>query len=114
MNKNLLFAFIVFISVCSCDCFKNVNGRVIDTSTLQPVDSVRISMYNKNHKLYYSEEKYYTDSSGTFNFLVMTGCFFSIPKLNLNFHKEGYEPAIEKYRSCCTDNDTIKLKPLDN
>jgi len=111
--KKLFLLSILLLILYSCDCIQHVQGYVIDSSTLQPIDSVELSRYYHKQNYYPLEVKTYTDSIGRFDYSAMTGGLFGCPKVRFYVVKSGYELYQKRYRSCCTDNDTIKLKRIE-
>lgn len=109
ITKRLLIISIVLVLIHSCDCIQHVQGYIVDSSNLQPIDSAEISRYYHKPRLYPYEQKNYTDSTGRFDYKTKTGGLFRCPKLQFYIVKPGFEIYKKRYQSCCTDNDTIKL-----
>jgi len=111
--KTITYLILIMLLSQSCDCLQHVQGYVVDSSTLQPIDSVSISQFYKVPIDKRLDDKRYTDSIGGFEYMSISGGFFRCPSLTLYYDKEGYEIYEKKYRNCCRDNDTIRLKRLD-
>lgn len=104
--KTIKISILFFISVTSvsCDCFRHVQGTVIDYETKLPLDSVLITVEREPHIIVY------TDTLGNFSFLSKKVGLPFCPAIKTSFEKEGYKKTIRKYSSCCTDNDIVILK----
>ena len=111
-----LSQFLVFIIlgviIISCDCLQQVNGTVIDSNTKLPIDSVIISRYVSVDTTIELNHNIYSDKDGNFEFSGMTIGLFGCPRIKIVVEKNGYESTIKKFRSCCTENDTIYLREL--
>jgi hypothetical protein len=95
----LVFAFSF---VVSCTCYRQLNGVVIDYSTRNPIDKVKIA--DEVNRVIY------TDSLGHFEYFSMYGRLLRCGKISLSFEKEGYVETSKRYKSCCTDNVVVILK----
>ena len=107
--KMLKIIVLLFVSIAlvSCDCFRHVQGTVIDYETKLPIDSVLIKVEREPHIIIY------TDTLGEFGFLSKKVGLPFCPAIKTSFEKKGYKKTIKKYRSCCTDNDIVELKKED-
>ncbi len=97
-----ILLFVVSI-LTSCDCLQHVQGIVIDSETLLPINNVMVIKKEADRIIY-------TDSVGNFALMSMTGGLFGCPKIVLSFEKYGYEETTKKYRSCCRDSVVVILK----
>jgi hypothetical protein len=116
MTKLVQYSILIFsgLLIISCDCLQQASGTVLDSDTKLPIDSVIISRYFNSDTVIEWNRNFYTDESGNFEFTGMAGGLFGCPKIKLEIEKTGYENIIKKYRSCCTKNDTIYLKKVNN
>ena len=96
--------FLISVAFVSCDCFRHVQGTVIDYETKLPLDSVLITIEREPHIIVY------TDTLGNFNFFLKKVGLPFCPAIKTSFEKEGYKKTIRKYSSCCTENDIVMLK----
>lgn len=113
--KRIVQLLILFVGgqiIFSCDCLQHTSGYVLDYETKLPLDSVLISRYFKSDSIYPIDKYIVTNEKGFFEFTGMTGGLFGCPKLKLEIEKQGYENIIKKYRSCCTEKDTILLRKI--
>ncbi len=112
IKLNILILIFAFIT--SCDCFRQVQGIVIDSETHLPIDSVIVTDVEIADSLRSLDSVIYTDSLGSFNYTSMSAGLFGCPKVLLVFEKKGYEKIIRKYKSCCTNNTTVILKNISD
>lgn len=85
----LLFIIIVF---ASCDCFRLVQGTVIDFHTKQPIEGVKVEVKKQTDIIIYS------DSVGNFQYLSKTAGLPFCPSIVLTFEKTGYKKVTNKYK----------------
>lgn len=113
MIRKFTYLSIIILTVYSCDCLQHVQGYIVDSSTLKPIDSVVVSRFYIEPSDLRFTNNIYTDSLGHFEFKAISGGLFRCPKVELYFIRPGYELCRKKYPSCCTDNDKIRLKRID-
>ena len=113
IKKIITYLILIMLFFQSCDCLQHVQGYVVDSSTSQPIDSVSISQFYKVPIDKRPDDKRYSDSIGGFEYMSISGGLFRCPSLTLYYDKAGYEIYEKKYRNCCRENDTIRLKRLE-
>lgn len=89
-----------------CDCVQHGKGFIVDASTLESIDSVKITKIVGKNKLYH--RGYYSGKNGSFDLHYISGGMFHCPDLKVLIEKEGYgtiQHNITKDR-----NPMIKLK----
>ena len=77
------------ITFISCDCRQNVSGKVLDSETKKPIDSVYVHKINKDYGKYTSE-------NGIFEINATSGGLFGCPAMKIVLTKKGYEQKIEE------------------
>ncbi len=89
--RQLIYIFIAFTFLVSCDCNQNIKGTILDRNTKVPIENVDI--YNKNK----SWSKTKTDEKGYFELSNVSGGFTCPPMTIIIEHKdyEKVETEIE-------------------
>jgi hypothetical protein len=89
--RKLLYLFIAFMFLVSCDCSQNIRGVILDRHTKEPIENVEI--YNKNK----TWSKTQTDGKGFFSLSNVSGGLTCPPMTIIIEHKEyeSFEIAIE-------------------
>tara|TARA_R110002049_G_scaffold286226_1_gene467890 strand:+ start:4580 stop:4903 length:324 start_codon:yes stop_codon:yes gene_type:complete len=103
MNQNLVkgIAILIFgITLVSCDCHQNVSGKVLDSQTKEPIDSVYVHKINKDYGKFTSE-------NGAFELDATSGGLFGCPPMKIVLNKNGYEQKVEEIEN--SENKTIFL-----
>ena len=93
--KLIIVSFSLFI-FSSCERHLVLSGKVIDSTTNEPIDSVFVEFnggkkgnFNKSHC------ETYTDSTGTYETSMMIGCAFGCYDVMSSFSKNGYKTKQE-------------------
>ena len=92
MIKNItngIIILIIGISTVACDCHQNVSGKVLDSNTKKPLDSVYVHKITKD----YGE---YTSEKGIFELSATSGGLFGCPPMKIILNKKGYEQKAEE------------------
>ena len=107
MKQKLLNYSLGFIAMlfASCDCVREVQAVVLDTSTGQAVEAV---MVREAHGQELEIARIQTDINGHFTFRDISGGWWHCPDVVLYFEKEGYQPVKKQFRSF-TEADTVFL-----
>jgi hypothetical protein len=103
MIKNItngIIILIIGISTVACDCHQNVSGKVLDSNTKKPLDSVYVHKITKD----YGE---YTSENGMFELSATSGGLFGCPPMKIILNKKGYEQKVEEIEN--SGNKTILL-----
>jgi hypothetical protein len=84
------------ILIASCEGIIQGKGKIISSSNQLPIDSVRITWFDKT---------IYSDENGNFSFDEFVGCVPSCPDIELVLTKPGYKP---KYINLTKENNENK------
>jgi len=110
--KNIA-GFILLVSLLtSCDCFRHIQGVVVDAETGLPIaDSEVFIDYSSKDTLNNSKYKTYTDSTGVFEYTYMKSGICGCSKTKLLIKKQAYNDVVKKYKSyrANANKDTIYL-----
>lgn len=98
--KKGILILIIGITTIACDCHQNVSGKVLDSATKKPLDSVYVHKITKD----YGE---YTSENGIFELSAVSGGLFGCPPMKIILQKEGYEQIEEEIDN--SENKTILL-----
>ena len=85
---------------CSCDCYRVINGKVIDQSTKQPLTGVKIFCKDR------PEDGTISDTTGSFE-VSRIASGFNCPRLVLVFEKDGFQSVETDDRK--GENQTIEM-----
>jgi|21_taG_2_1085346.scaffolds.fasta_scaffold34811_2 hypothetical protein len=99
LNKGILL-LILGIILIACDCHQNVSGKVLDSDSKTPLDSVYV------HKISRDYGKYTTEN-GTFELDATSGGLFGCPPMKIILNKKGYKQKVEEIEN--SGNKTIYL-----
>lgn len=86
------------ISLYSCDCVQIAKAKVLDATTKQPIDSVKI--FKKSR----TEQNTLTNTNGTFKLHSISGGLGGCPPMTIVLSKKGYQTKIVDVAS---DSSTI-------
>jgi hypothetical protein len=100
--KKLLILLLPLMFLCSCDCYRVVNGKVIDQITKQPLSGVKIHCKDRPADCTIS------DTAGHFE-ISRIASGFNCPQLELVFEKDQYQNA--ETSSTKGENQTIEMIP---
>lgn len=98
MIKNLTSIFVVLLCLIFSSCERHLvlSGKVVDSATNEPIDSVFVEFnggkkgnYNKSHC------ETYTDLTGNYETSMMIGCAFGCYDFISSFSKTGYKTKQE-------------------
>ncbi|MBL7996855.1 hypothetical protein JNM05_15920 [bacterium] len=119
----ILITLLFLMQFVSCDTFIEYSGQVIDSTTLEPLSDVHVSLGFVRTDTIYREtgplkeniyQPFYSDSSGTFRFAKITGYIGSINNLQIHllFEKSGYEKYVYQPNQMTESGLQIKIKKL--
>lgn len=101
----IVFVLTMFIS---CDCVYEVNGIVLDKSTMEPIDSIAIGKTDTIDLDNPFNRKTYTDKNGKYK---VTGVSGKCDRVTLYFSKENF--LTQKLTFENGSQDTIYLEPIN-
>lgn len=95
----LISGILLLITLQSCDCWVNLNGKIVDSSTKQPIEKVRLEFLNiKSTEVINStvaskevNRIFLTDSSGVFEMRSNNLGFCPNVNPKIKIWKEGYK-----------------------
>ena len=99
------YCFLILILITSCDCVQRVEGTVIDSETLQLIDSALISKFGREISIEH------TDSIGNFTLQGISGGLFGCPGMKVEIKKFGYETQVVHIKNA--GYEKIKMKKLN-
>ena len=99
LNKTIIL-LIIGVTIISCDCHQNVSGKVLDSDSKKPLDSVYVHKISREYGKYTSE-------NGTFELDATSGGLFGCPPMKIVLNKKGYEQKEEEIEN--SGNKTIFL-----
>ena len=88
--RELILVFAVFI-LSSCDCWQSTRGIVVDWTTNEVMDRVKVEVYTKGNLT----SVHYTDSTGYFD-VCTSNTGRCDDYLTVIFSKEGYNSQVFK------------------
>jgi 5-hydroxyisourate hydrolase-like protein (transthyretin family) len=91
--KKLLFFALFLVIFEACECFLEMNGKVVDVDSGQPLDSVTVEFWVHEIDPKKLEGTIETDSTGRFEVGTLTGGRFkkNCPDLIVRFSRSGYD-----------------------
>jgi len=100
MTRLRIFAILTFLIVFSygCDCVQIAKAKVLDATTKQPIDSVKV--YKKSR----TEQNTLTNDKGDFELHTISGGFGGCPPMTVVLKKAGYRT---KTGDVSSDTSTI-------
>lgn len=87
-----------------CDCLQKISGKVVDSETNLPIDSVYIQIENDY------EHNVFTDNHGEFELTAISGGLYNCPDMTVVISKSGYETLSAEIK--LSVDTTIKMRKL--
>src|SRR5690606_23188747 len=101
--RQVSYLIVVVLILASCDCRQEVTGKIFDNETKFPIDHVAVGNYEKENTEQPYSRRYYSDSTGHFNYHSISGGLFGCPDVELYFSKEGYVTSKLNFNSSSRD-----------
>ncbi|MEL7146977.1 MAG: hypothetical protein AAFO69_11450 [Bacteroidota bacterium] len=104
--KIILLILVISSLLLACDCLYQLNGVVLDSQSLQPLEGVTVKKnWIKDHEF---GNVMSTDSSGGFQVEGIAGF---CDEFELHFSKQGYQPKAEVLLNNSYDTILLVRKP---
>lgn len=82
MKLQYIISFVFLITIISCDCYVEVKGQIVSSSTGKPIENTQVTLIDKNREVY-------SDQNGNFLIDMQTGFCFD-PEIQVS--KKGFKP----------------------